>query len=85
MFAQLDGGLSFFQHGCEVRAFKPRDEFLLRLAPHRAQGTVILEEARACIAHAFVELDGTVDGFDDFEEGDVFGITREGDAAARAA
>src|SRR5690606_10282620 len=76
----LYGGLSHCEHVCEVGAFQAGDMFILRLTPIGTEGTVTLERTCSVIADAVIKLDGTIDGFDDFEQSELFGIARQRDA-----
>ena len=56
----------------------------MRFRPDWAQRAVVIERAGAVFADTFVELDGTVNCFNDFEQGNILRLAGKCHAAACA-
>ena len=61
---ELSSNSGLLEQGFEIRALQPRDQFVLRFAPDRAQRAILIKGAGTTITNALVKLDWTVDGFD---------------------
>jgi hypothetical protein len=53
------------------------------VAPDRFDRAILIKRAGTLAANTFVQLDGTVDGFDHFKQRDVSGVAGKRYAAAR--
>lgn len=74
-----------YKHLLEIGVFQTIHQFILRITPDWFDRAVCIEGAGAIVANAFVQLDGTVDRFNDFKQCNVPRLSRKGYTAARTA
>src|SRR5258706_16470944 len=70
---------------CKICLPQSCDQFFLGIAPYGTNWAVIFKRTNAFPLHTFIQLNGTINGFDDFKQGDLPGVASQRYPSTRAA